>query len=361
MKKLYAFMLLFALLFMMTVMATPVINPEGIYLPQNEQTGTAYTLLITDKSGTEISMNNAAGNVLTIPANATAAIPVGASYKVQQLGAGLTTITAAAGVTFNGSVAASVASSVRYGSIQIKKTAINTWTAAVFTAEGDMTIAAYDPAGIAEQLVGLTATQVVTNKTATSLVLNVGVSGTAVLDEDNLVTDSDTQLATQQSIKAYADTKAPIASPTFTGTVNIPTPFSINSVSMTSTAAELNLLDTAVAGTSVASKALIVGADKEVDTLVIADGGLFLGAGAGTSVSSTAAELNILDGVTVTAAILNLTLTGSANTRSAVRADGGDAAALATLYKSTAGKLYFKVANATADADWELVTTTAAD
>jgi hypothetical protein len=35
--------------------------------------------------------------------------------------------------------------------------------------------------------------------------LNTGVSGTAVLDEDTLVSNSATQLATQQSIKAYID------------------------------------------------------------------------------------------------------------------------------------------------------------
>jgi len=49
------------------------------------------------------------------------------------------------------------------------------------------------------------ATQTLTNKTLTSVVLNTGVSGTAVLDEDNLASDSATQLATQQSIKAYVD------------------------------------------------------------------------------------------------------------------------------------------------------------
>ena len=163
------------------------------------------------------------------------------------------------------------------------------------------------------------------------------------------------------AIQTQINAKSPIASPTFTGTVDIPTPFSINSVSMTSTATELNLLDTAVAGTVVASKAVVVGANKELDTLVIADSGLKLGAGAGTAVTSTAAELNILDGVTATTAILNLTLTGSATTRAAVRADGGDAAPLASQYNSTAGKMYFKVANATADTDWELVTTTASD
>jgi hypothetical protein len=48
-------------------------------------------------------------------------------------------------------------------------------------------------------------TQTLTNKTLTSAVLNTGVSGTAVLDEDNFASDSATKLATQQSIKAYVD------------------------------------------------------------------------------------------------------------------------------------------------------------
>ena len=45
------------------------------------------------------------------------------------------------------------------------------------------------------------------------------------------------------AIQTQIDTKAPLASPTFTGTVTIPTPFTIGAVSMTSTATELNLLD----------------------------------------------------------------------------------------------------------------------
>lgn len=49
-------------------------------------------------------------------------------------------------------------------------------------------------------------TQTLTNKTLTSPVLNTGVSGTAVLDEDNMSSNSATKLATQQSIKAYVDT-----------------------------------------------------------------------------------------------------------------------------------------------------------
>ena len=46
------------------------------------------------------------------------------------------------------------------------------------------------------------------------------------------------------------------------------------------------------AGTVTASKVLVAGADKNLDTLAIADGGLKLGSGAGTAVNATAAELN---------------------------------------------------------------------
>ena len=105
---------------------------------------------------------------------------------------------------------------------------------------------------------------------------------------------------------------------TFSGPVNSVAGFEINEVAITSSAAELNILDGvtsstaelnildgvtasaaeinlidgSVAGTAVASKALSLGANKNVDVLVVADGGLYLGAGAGTAVGATAAELN---------------------------------------------------------------------
>jgi hypothetical protein len=58
-----------------------------------------------------------------------------------------------------------------------------------------------------DTLVGRATTDTLTNKTLTSAVLNTSVSGTAVLDEDNMASNSDTQLATQQSIKAYVDSQ----------------------------------------------------------------------------------------------------------------------------------------------------------
>ena len=50
-------------------------------------------------------------------------------------------------------------------------------------------------------------TKTLTNKTLTSAVLDTAVSGSAVLDEDDMSSNSATQLATQQSIKAYVDTQ----------------------------------------------------------------------------------------------------------------------------------------------------------
>ena len=44
-----------------------------------------------------------------------------------------------------------------------------------------------------------------TTPTITSAILNTGVSGSAILDEDNMASNSATKVATQQSIKAYVD------------------------------------------------------------------------------------------------------------------------------------------------------------
>lgn len=91
---------------------------------------------------------------------------------------------------------------------------------------------------------------------------------------------------------------------------------------LTASAAELNFNDTSVAGTAVASKTLVLGANKNVDVLAVAD--LKLGAGAGTSVTSTAAELNILTGVTASAAELNyndITTLGTVQASKTITAD----------------------------------------
>jgi len=47
-----------------------------------------------------------------------------------------------------------------------------------------------------------------TGQTLVNPILNTGITGTAVLDEDNMASNSATKIATQQSIKAYVDTTA---------------------------------------------------------------------------------------------------------------------------------------------------------
>jgi hypothetical protein len=59
-----------------------------------------------------------------------------------------------------------------------------------------------------DTLVGKTTTDTLTNKTLTSAVLNTAVSGSAILDEDDFASDSNTKVATQQSIKAFVSTQA---------------------------------------------------------------------------------------------------------------------------------------------------------
>lgn len=77
----------------------------------------------------------------------------------------------------------------------------------------------------------------------------------------------------------------------------------------TASTAELNLIDGSIAGTAVASKAAVLGSNKNLDTLVIADGGLKLGSGAGTAIGATAAEIN--NAADVSARVQELTSSGA--------------------------------------------------
>lgn len=96
----------------------------------------------------------------------------------------------------------------------------------------------------------------------------------------------------------------------------------IGDVAVTATAAEVNLIHGSVAGTAVASKAAVLGANKNLDTLVIADGGLYLGAGAGTAVSATAAQLNTLASVTAGTGAASKAIVLDANGTWALGTDG---------------------------------------
>ena len=154
-------------------------------------------------------------------------------------------------------------------------------------------------------IVQLTDTQTLTNKTLTSPVINTGVSGSAILDEDDMTSNSSTKLSTQQSIKAYVDAEVAGVVDTAPAALNTLNELAAalgddaNFSTTTSTALGNRLrVDTAsqgLTGTQQANAITNLGITSTKAELNILDG-----------VTSTAAELNILDGVTSTAAELNV-------------------------------------------------------
>ena len=140
------------------------------------------------------------------------------------------------------------------------------------------------------EVVTLTDAQTLTNKTLTSPKVNEDVAVTATATELNIL-DGVTADAGELNILDGA----------LLSTAELNT---FNGITVTFT--ELNFLDGSLAGTAVASKALVLGANKNVDVLAVAD--LKLGAGAGTSITSTAVELNYLDGSSVGVAIASKAL-----------------------------------------------------
>ena len=100
----------------------------------NAQTGTSYTLVLADK-GRIVSMSNGGANTLTIPANSVIAFPLGTIINVLQIGTGITTITAASGVTINGVSAGSGAIESRWQGVALTKIGTDSWAVSGATGE----------------------------------------------------------------------------------------------------------------------------------------------------------------------------------------------------------------------------------
>ncbi|OCX52657.1 hypothetical protein BEL04_14520 [Mucilaginibacter sp. PPCGB 2223] len=90
----------------------------------NDQTGTTYTLALTD-ANKKIRMSNASANVVTIPTNATVAFLVGTTIRVQMAGVGNTSIVGASGVTVHGYTQVI---DVQYNEALLFKEATDTWS-----------------------------------------------------------------------------------------------------------------------------------------------------------------------------------------------------------------------------------------
>ena len=91
----------------------------------NAQTGTSYTLVLTDANKL-VTMTNASANTLTIPLNSSVAFPTGTVVVIGQGGAGATSIAPASGATINGS-GSTITFSSQYTFTSIVKTGTNAW------------------------------------------------------------------------------------------------------------------------------------------------------------------------------------------------------------------------------------------
>ena len=121
-------------------------------------------------------------------------------------------------------------------------------------------------------------------------------------------------LADQTDLQDALDAKAPINDPTFTGTVTIPTPFTLGAVSVTATGTELNYVDgvTSSIQTQLNNKqpldaelTAIAGLTSAADKLPY-----FTGSGTAALTTLTAAARSLLDDATIADMLITLGIGG---------------------------------------------------
>lgn len=91
---------------------------------ENVQTGTSYTLVLSD-AFTMVAMDNATANTLTVPPSSSVAFPVGTRIDLSQDGVGQTTIVAGAGVTIRTPETLKIRK--QWGKATLIKRAADTW------------------------------------------------------------------------------------------------------------------------------------------------------------------------------------------------------------------------------------------
>ena len=218
-------------------------------------------------------------------------------------------------------------------------------TSATSTTVADADRVVYNDAGTMKQ-VAVTdldtyvsgTTKTLTNKTLTSPVINTSVSGSAILDEDDFASNSDTKLATQQSIKAYIDTSENAAATSATNAANSATS---SATSATLSQNYANKVDGAVEGSNYSSKAWAIGGTGVNDT-----------AGAGAA-KNWATEADTVDGTehsSKTYAISGSTLNSGSAKNWAI--GGGDSFTTSTTIGNTglySAKYYAELAASSVD------------
>lgn len=93
-------------------------------ITNNPETGTTYTLALTDEY---VTCTNANPIIVTIPLNATVAFPIGWVVTIEQGGAGQITIAPEGAVVIN-SLDSGTKTGGQYACVQLVKKAIDIWT-----------------------------------------------------------------------------------------------------------------------------------------------------------------------------------------------------------------------------------------
>ena len=174
-----------------------------------DATGTVALLsTLSIASGSGLTYNSSTGEFSTnaIPNSKLANSSVTVGSTAIALGSSSTTLTGLASVTSTAVVTNDSGFRIRDNSDNTKQLAFE---CSGISGSTTRTLTAPDVDGT---LVLLAASQTLTNKTLTSPVLtspvlNIGLSGSAFLDEDDMASNSATKVASQQSIKAYVDTQ----------------------------------------------------------------------------------------------------------------------------------------------------------
>ena len=106
-------------------LSTPTINDARQNITLNAQTGTTYTLVLTD-NGRLVTLNNASAITVTVPTNASVAFATGAVINIQQIGAGQVTVVGDTGVTVTSTPGAKLRA--QYSAASLIKTGTDSWT-----------------------------------------------------------------------------------------------------------------------------------------------------------------------------------------------------------------------------------------
>lgn len=194
------------------------------------------------------------------------------------------------------------------------------------------------------------------------------IANTAGLLTKVNISDTASMLSNYRTGIISLTTKAPLASPTFTGTVTIPTPFTLGATSVTSTGTQLNYLNAATGTTGTTSTNLVYSTSP---TLVMP----VLGVATATSINkltftqpATGATLTLVDNSSlITAGAFATTITSTATTNATLPAGTGTLAYLAgtntwsgatTFSNTLTASGIFSTAGTIANANFLLASTT---